>query len=588
MTLNKKNNKIKKYLIIHKRFKYSNKKIFYYKSIKIKYKNNNYLKEKLEYIRKKRKTNIYKSKKRILFFKSKPNNKVNIASKKELSKKIIKHIVKFCVFVGREKNLKILHSYIDIGLRQNILDEYHMFDFSRNINDNHFIMFEYNRLINIYPERIFLHNYNKNENNMKQNNIKTDWSPFYKYISSTFNESDVIIKCDDDILFIDIFSLKNAINDRIKDKRSFLIHSNCINNGVCSYYQSDLFPKIKDKINVYPNGGLLGPLFEKPEYAHAMHSQFAYDLIADLNNLNKYIIDDKYINSRISINFVLINGTDLKYLKDIGIHDEYELSSFIPEKLLRLNKIKGDLITSHLSYSVQEKILLNREDIYNNYRNLLNKYLNLQNGVINNFNKVNKLLENQKAHKNIMNNTYIVKNWIKDNHYYIKNIETNKYLCIDYDDDQIYITNDTAKKQLFEINFSSKNNNVFEIKLGLYNLSKYNAYGKFRNEAILYKNMKDESEKILMKDDLKEEQGSFYIKFIKYNNYLSISSRLIDNIDTTIKCENRWIFEKAEKKAEFITVTRFIKNNKYYYKNIDTEEIYTNFYMGWGWEGVMW
>ena len=99
--------------------------------------------------------------------------------------------------------------------------------------------------------------------------------------------------------------------------------------------------------------------------------------------------------------------------------------------------------------------------------------------------------------------------------------------------------------------------------------------------------MKDESEKILIKEDLKED-GSFYIKFMKYNNYLSISSRLIDNIDTTIKRENRWIFEKAEKKAEFIKVSRFIKNNKYYYKNIDTEEIYTNFYMGWGWEGVMW
>ena len=72
------------------------------------------------------------------------------------------YLVKFCVFLGREKNMNILHSYIEIGLQKEILDEYHMFDFSRNLNDHNFILDEYNRLSNIYINRIFLHNYREN------------------------------------------------------------------------------------------------------------------------------------------------------------------------------------------------------------------------------------------------------------------------------------------------------------------------------------------------------------------------------------------------------------------------------------------
>ena len=60
-----------------------------------------------------------------------------------------KFFVKFFVFLGREKNMKILHSYIELGLKKNIIDEYHMFDFSRDINDHNFIYTEYNRLFNI-------------------------------------------------------------------------------------------------------------------------------------------------------------------------------------------------------------------------------------------------------------------------------------------------------------------------------------------------------------------------------------------------------------------------------------------------------
>jgi hypothetical protein len=44
--------------------------------------------------------------------------------------------------------MKVLHSYIEQGLILNIINEYHMFDFSRNINDQKFITDKFISYIN--------------------------------------------------------------------------------------------------------------------------------------------------------------------------------------------------------------------------------------------------------------------------------------------------------------------------------------------------------------------------------------------------------------------------------------------------------
>lgn len=486
--------------------------------------------------------------------------------------------IKFCVFLGREKNMKILHHYIEIGLKNNILDEYHMYDFSRNEIDHNFIINEYERLSFLFNKRIFIHNY---ENKIFKNDEKTDWSPFYKNISNC-SENDVIIKCDDDILFIDIFSLKNAIEDRINDEYSFLIHSNCINNGVCAYYQSNFFFKLKEYLSKYPTGGVLGVLFEKPEIAFAIHDQFCNDLISNIKNLNKYIINDQYIYSRISINFILLNGKDAKYLSDVSYDDEYKLSSFIPEKLCRPNKIKGDLLTSHLSYSFQTKILLKNDYILNLYNKIKNIY---KEDIIVKYN--NKQKENIYIPKLFVNNQEIfkVKNWFSTNNYYIKNVDTNQYLFIDYDEDFLKLSLDN--KSIFEI--ITKKNNIIEIKLGIYYLTRYNILGKIRNENLFLKYFNNEREREIIKEDLDidshtDTENFFYLKFLKYNLYLGMNKGIID---LNIKEKSKWIFESVNNSDEYLYLTRFIKNDKFYYKNINNNEIYTNYYKGWAISNIL-
>jgi phosphoribosylformylglycinamidine (FGAM) synthase PurS component len=509
--------------------------------------------------------------------KSIPNTNIEI---------IIPPKIKFCVFAGRKKNLEILHIYIELGLKEFIIDEYHIFDFSRNIDDHLFILQEYNRLICTYANKIFLYDFFKGISISK-----TDWNPFYKIMSESVLDNDVIIKCDDDILFIDIYSLKEAISDRIRDKISFLIHSNCINNGVCAFYQRHIFPKLENILSQYPKGGILGILFEKPEIANAIHNQFTEDLIKDISLIKKYVIDDQYINSRISINFILLNGCDFKYLKDVGIHDEYELSSLIPEQLLRPNKIKGNLITAHLSYNSQEYILLHKDKNLNNYKKVLEKYLLYGESIPRNIITISKSSLHSVFPFSFVKRMkeYSVKNWINDMSYYIKHIDTGKYIYIDFEKDELELSN--TEKTIFEIIKlqSNSNSNVYEIKLGVFYLTKYNCKGKFRNDNLLYQCLKNINERQIEISNLGEP---CFIKFIKYNKYLcndNSNNDLLDVSSHNSNYKNDWIIEKAknDKTCKNIKVSRFLKNKKFYYKNIDTGDIYTNYYLGWGYEGIL-
>lgn len=487
------------------------------------------------------------------------------------NKKVNNEIVKFCVFAGRKKNIEILHKYIITLLKENIIQEYHIFDFTRNLNDKVFLMESYNKLKLLFHNRIFIHN---SENKIQNINLQYDWSPFYKTISKQiFYQNSIIIKCDDDILFIDINGLKNAISERKKDKKSFLIHSNCINNNICTYYHQDFFNSIKNNINKYPTGGILGPTFENPIYSYIIQKEFLNNCCKNLRNIYNYYLKDIYINTRISINFILLNGEDCKYFKNTSINDEYELSSYYPEKLIRPNKIIGNFITCHYSYSMQEKILSRKNDLKILYSNFTDKY-------INNYNSKN----NYFYYNNICYNSCIF-NTIGKNKFYINNFFYNKYkistfdnknLYISYEDDYFQITKE--KYSNFDIQFIDKNKII--INLGIYKLNKFNIVNEFKNRNLFLKLLYDTSENII---DLIKNDNFYYMRFNK--------SQLFINID-----ENKIVLEKNKKtlwnleknvSKEKIYVTRYCKNKKYYYKNLENDNIYTNFYLGWGLENII-
>ena len=496
--------------------------------------------------------------------------------------------IKFCIFAGREKNLIILHKYIEKLLFEKIIDEYHIFDFSRNINDSIFLLKEYERLLDLYDNRIVIHNHLENKqriNNKIKILEKQDWSPFYSVISEeNFYKNSIIIKCDDDILFIDCNGLKNAIEDRKKDTYSFLIHSNCVNNNICAYYQKNIFKNLTSYLSTYPTGGILGILFENPKVAYSMHNFFVDECLKNIHNLYNFFIEDVFINTRISINFILINGDDCKYFKNTKYDDEYELSSYFPEKLFRPNKIKGDLITAHYSYALQEKVFNINNKLRLQYQELMHFYTN-------NNNKLQFIKNNTFLEKYIINNNEILKeniitalNYQEDDLFYIKNIENNSYLYIDYNDDAISLH--PIKKTFFKINQIDKKS--ININLGIYSLTKYNLNADFKNKNLLIKLLNDQNEqndkKIFLINDNVNNKDIFYMKFNHSTMFLGIKNNKLSLED---KKKYSWIFEKYNKDEKYVQMERYEINKKFYYKNIKTNQIHTNFYMGWGNENIL-
>ena len=99
--------------------------------------------------------------------------------------------------------------------------------------------------------------------------------------------------------------------------------------------------------------------------------------------------------------------------------------------------------------------------------------------------------------------------------------------------------------------------------------------------------MLSENEKFIILEKEKEKDNLFYIKFSKTNEYISIIKNL-NYLTITNKKIDKWFIEKPEKKENIISVTREKKYNKFFYKNIETNEEYSNIYSGWGYENIFW
>jgi hypothetical protein len=276
--------------------------------------------------------------------------------------------VNLCTFMGREHNIRILLPYIEKALEVNAIDRYYMIDMTRKMSDHELIHAEQKRLSEKYADRVFIVNGEK-QKKLLQSGEKIeggDWSPFYSFLD-TFSDNDIIIKCDDDTMFIDVDTLRAAAELRWKNQTPFLMHANTINNGICAYHQQKKniwrFP-VKG-MGTYPYTGLTGPLFaDRGELASQCHKQFTSDLIEDPKNLERYKLKENiYFANRVSINFIFMLGKDRHELKKISTQDEYLTSSKLPQKFDRPNMIIGDFVVVHHSYGAQEELLEKEQTI---------------------------------------------------------------------------------------------------------------------------------------------------------------------------------------------------------------------------------
>jgi hypothetical protein len=214
------------------------------------------------------------------------------------------------------------------------------------------------------------YNAKQNKNFYFMDTCEKSWRNYYNYYNDTQFENDIIIKCDDDIVFIDLYKLPKFI-DFIKNNDYDLVLANTINNGVSAYFQQNKYNLISKEIMdlEYPPNGLCGSLWESGTKAEVLHNYFIqnYKKFLDYEYNNEVIP----INTRFSINFFGYKGKNWHKIKDSFIgNDEHNLTVDYVRNRNFNNILYSDFYVSHLSFYMQNTTGINLNSLIDKYHKL--------------------------------------------------------------------------------------------------------------------------------------------------------------------------------------------------------------------------
>ena len=251
------------------------------------------------------------------------------------------------IFAGRRRYLECLKIHLDKLLLENIITEVHLWDYVRDQSDSVYIQ-ELSRENSKY---IY----------MKPTKKLPDWNEYYEYYSNAnYNDEDILIKCDDDIVFIDTNQMCKYLNEI---KQGGIYYPNIINNGVCAYIQSkyNIHNFICDD-DIYKNYGKdTVPLetwgehgwYKRFDRAQIIHEEF-------IKNKEKFIINAPTFpwKGRISINMFGCRFASMKkyfklFLQHGNSDDEAYFSYNISNNINVSNYIVPFMNVSHFSFGPQ-------------------------------------------------------------------------------------------------------------------------------------------------------------------------------------------------------------------------------------------
>jgi len=257
-------------------------------------------------------------------------------------------------------------------LEKKLVDYVHIWNFSRNDRDFHWVKSLEDKENNIY---VFSPaNYGKY--------IRFPYLLYklaYKLYSRQNFQYAKFIKVDDDIVFMDI--AKGVFTDFIKQiemighgSSHYMVSANVINNGVCAYYQQNRYNSIPEDIGkfAFPYDNSISGFAvqnywnsgEKSEKLHHFFIQNREVFLGKLKTINPEKVEVK-IGARFSTNFIgFKQQAILKYVSSGVADDEKYLTADLSKELGKHVQIFMPFVVSHLSYYSQglqdDKALLDK------------------------------------------------------------------------------------------------------------------------------------------------------------------------------------------------------------------------------------
>lgn len=183
--------------------------------------------------------------------------------------------------------------------------------------------------------------------------INAPYFQCYDYYAERYTSftNDVFLKCDDDIIYIDIEQFQGYIDSIKRNPQYLFISANVVNNGICAYLQQKA-KSIPEEVGLFesPPGGLYGSLWENGGKATKLHEFFVKQKGKNLP-LEKELVE---WNERIFINFIGWTGDKLRYMNFPQGDDEGMISVLLPKFLDKKIAVYSNFTVSHLSFFTQE------------------------------------------------------------------------------------------------------------------------------------------------------------------------------------------------------------------------------------------
>ncbi|MDO1584447.1 hypothetical protein [Rhizobium oryzicola] len=201
------------------------------------------------------------------------------------------------------------------------------------------------------------------------------WHAYAYYAKHiTAFEDSLFLKCDDDIVYMDLEKLAGFIEFRRRNPNYFVVSANVVNNGVCAYLQQ-LAGSLPTSVGEFENppGGHEGTLWGSAAKATALHDYVLQQSMPNLPLPSPVIEWDQ----RQSINFIAWMGRDIQHLALGPCDDEHAVTVSLPRFLNRKTAIYSDFTVSHLSFGPQESGL-NVDDLTARYHALMERQLGSQ------------------------------------------------------------------------------------------------------------------------------------------------------------------------------------------------------------------
>jgi hypothetical protein len=355
----------------------------------------------VEDILKEMKNSFHRKRQYYMDFRSRKSSQAAMASDDKIFSFTSKVIV--TVFAGRKNRLELLMKYLKLALYLNIIQEIHLWDYCRSENDRIHLLSYINPEEGIYLKT--------------RSSTRKFWTDIYEYYGQygRTHPKDIILKCDDDITFMDLFRLPYFLDliesrgggEEEDENTAGVLFANIINNGVAAYFQQHLWnilPKSLDDYE-YPVEGMCGSLWESSEKAMKLHDYFlsnwesiirpntntssTVDVSLDGLSINTslpaeeekvyYLPELLPIESRFSINFFGMVGRHWSKLKAAGYDDEFDITVGLVKYNVLKNFLSTNFFVSHLSFGpqtpgIEETDLLERYHLL--YEEYVRKYFN--------------------------------------------------------------------------------------------------------------------------------------------------------------------------------------------------------------------